>query len=406
MRPSILSTTRAAAAAVPERPVRYRESDCRLEDFAAIVEQTTALADYPHATGVERGVLVYDPAALCHASSDEVGRERVEGELVRALTDGPGVLVLKGAFADLDVVDRATAAFDAMIADERAAGGGRSDHFAKAGANDRVWNALEKLAVRDPEVFVDYYGNDVLALVSTAWLGPSYQMTSQVNVVRPSGLAQDPHRDYHLGFLANPVAARYPAHVHLLSPVLTLQGAVAHSDMPVESGPTMYLPYSHQYAPGYLAWRLPQFRDFFLQHHVQLPLAKGDAAFFNPALFHGAGSNVSADVQRMANLLQVSSAFGRAMETVDRTKTAKAVYPVLRARAAAGVDAATLVNAITCAADGYPFPTNLDLDPNVGGLAPLAQTELLQRAVEEDWEVERAHRELDAYAVRHRTDAI
>ena len=31
------------------------------------------------------------------------------------------------------------------------------DHFAKAGANDRVWNALEKLAVRDSEAFVDYY---------------------------------------------------------------------------------------------------------------------------------------------------------------------------------------------------------------------------------------------------------
>ena len=48
---------------------------------------------------------------------------------------------------------------------------------------------------------------------------------------------------------------------------------------------------------------------------MQLPLAKGDAAFFNPALFHGAGTNRSADVRRMANLLQVSSAFGRAMET-------------------------------------------------------------------------------------------
>ena len=184
-----------------------------------------------------------------------------------------------------------------------------------------MWNALEKLAVRDPEAFVDYYANDVIALVSTAWLGPGYQMTSQVNVVRPGGIAQDPHRDYHLGFLSDEVAARYPAHVHLLSPALTLQGAVAHTDMPVASGPTMYLPYSHQYAPGYLAWRRPEFRDFFLQRYVQLPLAKGDAAFFNPALFHGAGSNVSTDVQRMANLLQVSSAFGRAMETVDRIRT-------------------------------------------------------------------------------------
>ena len=209
---------------------------------------------------------------------------------MRALTDGPGVVAIRGAFPDTAVVDRATAAFDAMIADEQAAGGAKGDHFAKAGANDRVWNALEKLAVRDPATFVDYYANDVIALVSRAWLGPGYQVTSQVNVVRPGGQAQDPHRDYHLGFLENDVVEQYPTHVHLLSPVLTLQGAVAHSDMPVESGPTMYLPYSHQYAPGYLAWRLPEFREYFVDHHVQLPLAKGDAAFFNPALFHGAGT--------------------------------------------------------------------------------------------------------------------
>ena len=183
--------------------------------------------------------------------------------------------------------------------------------------------------MRDPETFVDYYANDIVALVSRAWLGPGYQVTSQVNVVRPGGQAQDPHRDYHLGFLENDVVERYPTHVHLLSPVLTLQGAVAHSDMPVESGPTMYLPYSHQFVPGYLAWRLPEFREHFAQNYVQLPLAKGDAVFFNPALFHGAGTNVSADIQRVANLLQVSSAFGRAMEAVDRDLVTRAVYPVL-----------------------------------------------------------------------------
>ena len=41
----------------------------------------------------------------------------------------------------------------------------------------------------------------------------------------------------------------------------------------------------------------------FQSHHVQLPLAKGDAAFFNPALFHAAGSNRTSDVRRIANLL-------------------------------------------------------------------------------------------------------
>jgi ectoine hydroxylase-related dioxygenase (phytanoyl-CoA dioxygenase family) len=330
----------------------------------------------------------------------------VMAELVRALTDGPGVVAFRGAFPDSEVVDRATETFERIISAERAAGGGHNDHFAAAGANDRIWNALEKLAVRDPETFVDYYGNDILALISCAWLGPSYQMTSQVNVVRPGGKAQDPHRDYHLGFLANDVAASYPAHVHLLSPVLTLQGAVAHSDMPLESGPTMYLPYSHAYAPGYLAWRLPEFREFFQRRYVQLPLRKGDAAFFNPALFHGAGSNVSADVQRMANLLQVSSAFGRAMETVDRTKVTRAVYPVLRARKAAGVARETLANALACAAEGYPFPTNLDLDSNVGGLTPLSQAQLVQAALDEDHDADSLTSALAAYDSRHRTDAI
>ncbi len=391
--------------AVPTTPGRFAETDCRIEDFAALVDQSTEASDYPHANRVEGNILIYEAAALREAMGSPAGRPAVEVELVRALTAGPGVVAFTGAFPDAAVVDRATRTFDDIIAAEKRRGA-RNDHFAAAGANDRVWNALEKLAVRDPETFVDYYGNDILALVSTAWLGPGYQMTSQINVVRPGGQAQAPHRDYHLGFLSNEVAAGYPAHVHLLSPVLTLQGAVAHSDMPVESGPTMYLPYSHQYPPGYLAWRLPAFKALFAERHIQLPLAKGDAVFFNPALFHGAGTNVSADVQRMANLLQVSSAFGRAMETVDRTKVSKAIYPALRARRAAGVDAATLTRAIHCAAEGYPFPSNLDLDENVGGLTPLAQSELVERALVEDLSADQVNELLDAYATRHRTDDI
>jgi len=396
----------SAATTTTPTPHRFRESDCDVAEFARLLDRTTDLADYPHAVEVAQDVLVYDAAGLREAVVDEAGREAVEGELVRALTDGPGVVVLRGAFPDLGVVDRVTTAFDAMIAAEKAAGTAKGDHFAEAGANDRVWNALEKLAVGDPEAFADYYANDVLALISTAWLGPGYQVTSQVNVVRPGGRAQDPHRDYHLGFLSNAVAARYPRHVHLLSPVLTLQGAVAHSDMPVESGPTLYLPYSHQYPQGYLAWRRPEFRAYFAEHHVQLPLRKGDAAFFNPALFHGAGSNVSADVQRVANLLQVSSAFGRAMETVDRIKTAKAVFPALAARRAAGLDPALLAHAVTAATEGYPFPTNLDLDPNVDGLTPLSQSELVHQALSEGWDTAAVDSALDACATRHRTDDI
>jgi len=365
-------------------PARFTPADCRLDDFAALVATTTDRADYPHADAVEQNVLIYDCTAVRDAIATQEGRWAIEAELVRAFADGPGIVVLKGAFGDTTVVDRVTAVFDAIIDDEESAGAAHGDHFAEPGANSRVWNALEKVALRDPEAFADYYANDILALVSHAWLGPGYQMTSQVNVVRPGGIAQDPHRDYHLGFLEDEVTAQYPAHVHLLSPVLTLQGAVAHSDMPVESGPTLYLPHSQKYGPGYLAYRRPEFREFFDDHHVQLPLAKGDAAFFNPALFHGAGSNICADIQRVANLLQVSSAFGRAMETVDRRRVSEALYPVLRERLRAGTSFDEIARVVACSAEGYPFPTNLDRDQPVSGLTPQSQAERVLAALRED----------------------
>ncbi|MFF7945493.1 phytanoyl-CoA dioxygenase family protein [Streptomyces griseorubiginosus] len=357
------------------------EQDCDLDSFRALVERTADPADYPHASAVERNVLLYDAERL-RAAKD---RRDVQEELVRALADGPGVVVVRGAFPDPAVVDRFTEVFDSLIREQYAAGATAGDHFAKPGANERVWNALEKAALYDPAAFADYYANPVLALVSEAWLGPGYQVTSQVNVVNPGGLAQTAHRDYHLGFLSDEVAAGYPAHVHRLSPVLTLQGAVAHCDMPVESGPTLYLPFSQAYEPGYLAWRRPEFQAYFKEHHVQLPLAKGDAAFFNPALFHAAGTNRTTDVRRMANLLQISSAFGRAMETVDREAVSNAVYPALLRRKAEGADAEWLENVIAASAEGYPFPTNLDSDPPVDGLAPPSQADLVRRALAEDW---------------------
>ncbi|MFE9169749.1 phytanoyl-CoA dioxygenase family protein [Streptomyces kebangsaanensis] len=372
------------------------EQDCDLDSFRALVERDTDLADHPHASSVERNVLVYDAGRLRGAGD----RRAVQAELARALADGPGIVVFRGAFPDTAVVDRATAVFHALIAEQRASGATAGDHFAKPGANDRVWNALEKAALHDPETFADYYANDVLALVGEAWLGPGYQVTSQINVVNPGGAAQTVHRDYHLGFLTNEVAAAYPAHVHRLSPALTLQGAVAHCDMPLESGPTMYLPHSQRYEPGYLAWRLPAFQEYFEAHHVQLPLAKGDAVFFNPALFHAAGTNRSADIRRMANLLQVSSAFGRAMETVDREAVANAVFPVLLKRRAEGADDAWLDRVVAASAEGYPFPTNLDDDPPVDGLAPPSQADLVRRAVREEWTPDALRDELRAGAER------
>ena len=376
-------------------------ADCSIDDFVGVVEQQTYLSDYPYADAVEQNVLIYGEK-LRAAIGTTSGRAAVQTELMRTLTDGPGIVVFRQAFGDLSVVDRATDAFLAQISAEKAAGVAGGDHFAKPGANDRVWGALDKLAVAEPAVFAEYYANDILALISESWLGPNYQVTSQVNVVNPGGQAQTAHRDYHLGFMDAEAAARFPAHVHRLSPALTLQGAVAHCDMPLETGPTLYLPYSHQYAPGYLAFHLPEFTEYFQKHYTQLPLGKGDAAFFNPALFHGAGTNVSTTVRRMANLLQVSSPFGRAMETVDRVAMCRALFPILLERKAAGASASSLNNIIAASAEGYAFPTNLDRDQPSDGIAPQTQADLVRQAVTEEWTREAFESALDAQTARTR----
>ena len=380
--------------------------DCRLADLLEVLAEHTRLEDHPHASRLEGEVPVYAADRLVAAAgADEESRRAVLAEIARALADGPGIVVVEGAF-EPTVVDRVTAAFESMIAEQRSAGTVSGDHFAKPGANDRVWNALEKLAVADPEAFVDYYANDVLALAATAWLGPGYQVTSQVNVVNPGGAGQTVHRDYHLGFQSDEVCACYPAHVHALSQVLTLQGAVAHCDMPVESGPTLYLPHSQKYAHGYVAYQRPEFQEYFVAHHVQLPLAKGDAVFFDPALFHAAGTNHSSDIRRMANLLQVSSAFGRSMETVDRQRVVEAVYPALLARCAAAGDGRVgpaVANAVAASAEGYAFPTNLDRDQPLGGMAPPSQADVVLSALADGVGPAELHRRVDAQVEARRS---
>ena len=362
-----------------------RES-CDLEDFKVLISQQLTAADVPHAAGIEKNVPLYDMEALRPALDDPAARRALMAEWARVLRCSAGVIGLKRAYADTSVIDRATEVFNTIIAEERAGASGKGDHFAASGQNDRIWNSLQKQCLRDPEGFALYYGNPALAAACEAWLGPNYQMTAQVNQVRPGGKAQSAHRDYHLGFASAAQAARYPAHAHEVTMTLTLQGAVAHCDMPVESGPTKLLPFSQLYGPGYLAFHDEAFRAHFEAAHVQVPLEKGDAVFFNPALFHAAGENRSADIDRMNNLLQVSSAFGRAMETIDRRAMSAALFPALvQLKQGGRLTGSALEAAIAACAEGYSFPTNLDTDPPVGGLAPETQAQLMTRALDEGW---------------------
>ncbi|WP_308916437.1 phytanoyl-CoA dioxygenase family protein [Jannaschia sp. LMIT008] len=362
--------------------------------FETLVTTPVTAGDWPLATEVALGrIPVYEGDAI---PTREEARADMAAEWATAFLTGPGIVVIRGA-AERAVVDAASDVFDRIIDAERAAGTGGGDHFAKPGANDRVWNAVQKHAFTDPANFARYYACDALALASLAWLGPGYQVTAQVNRVNPGGAAQVPHRDYHLGFMDAAQAARWPAQAHALSPALTLQGAIAHCDMDAAMGPTMLLPHSQKVPEGYLAFHDPAFRDVFARHHVQIPMRMGDAVFFNPAVMHGAGTNRTSDRRRMVNLFQVSSAFGRAIESVDRTAIAKAVFPAL-SELSADLGRSGTENVICAASEGYPFPTNLDRNPPRDGMAPPSPRDVMRLALSEDWGADRFAGALDRMA--------
>ena len=375
----------------------YDEAACNLPDFAALTARSVDPADVPRAMGAPRNVPVYDMTALAGQLDTPATRRALMAEWAGILHNGAGVFVLKQACTDHAAIDAATSVYHDIIASERAAGGAAADHFAAAGSNDRIWNALQKLALTAPDTFTRYFASPAIDAACEAWLGPDYQMTAQINLVHPGGQAQQAHRDYHLGFQTADISATYPAHVHDLSPLMTLQGGIAHCDMPITSGPTKLLPFSQLYRAGYAAWRRADFRAHFEAQCVQLPLEKGDAIFFSPALFHAAGSNTSRDIHRMVNLLQVSSAFGRAMETVDRGAMCRAVFPALCAATMPKAACEAVLNAV---AEGYSFPTNLDRDPPVGGLAPRTQKAILRDAVVDRWTPQMLNAELTALAQR------
>ena len=377
-----------------------------LSELKSHVEVKTQLRDYKFASAIEQNVLVYDCERLSERIFDREARREVMAELCRALLIGPGIVVLKIMYPDTSIVDRVSKVFWQIIDEQRSRGEAKGDYYAKPGSNDRVWNVQEKLSLRDPEAFVDYYANDFMSLIATSWLGPAYQITTQVNVVNPGGEAQQPHRDYHLGFFTDEAAMDYPTHVHKLSPVLTLQGAVAHTDMPRETGPTMFLPHSQKMESGYVAWRNPDIRKYFADNFSQLPLAKGDGAFFNPAVFHAAGTNRTTDIKRMANLTQIGSAFGRTLESVNRQQMSISIFPALQQRRSAMWSDVDIKNVIAACSEGYPFPTNLDRDSPLKRLAPQSQADLVWKALCDGESVDQLKKTLNDLAERQQTDRI
>ena len=363
----------------------YNDESCNIEKFEKLIKQKLDINLLSHCSEIIENVPIYNMNSLKKNLSDPNKRILLMSEWAYIFSKSSGVVVLKNTYEDTSSIDLATKIYEKIIIEEKEKNIGGSDHYAKPGANDRIWNSLQKLCEKDPLVFAKYFGNEVIGAVCESFLGPGYQMTAQVNLVHPGGEAQRPHRDYHLGFQSKEALKNFPSHAHEISNFLTLQGAIAHVNIEKESGPTKILPFSQLYEQGWFAWRHDDFRECFEKNFVQLPLSKGDTIFFSPALFHAAGTNTTKDVERMVNLLQVSSPFGRTMETINRKNMVKILFPILSQISKNGeMKENEIIASINACAEGYAWPTNLDFDPP-SNKTPETQQSLFIKALKENW---------------------
>ncbi|KAL3956570.1 hypothetical protein ACCO45_009416 [Purpureocillium lilacinum] len=356
--------THTPAAASPRRLYSASQAPS-LDAFKALCEQTATAAEYPLAASIERNIPIYALPAH-HGTTTPAQRAALQDEWYRLLLHGPGVFV---SSATSSLASDAKPPRWTRAQEE----GGGGDHFAGAGNNDRIWNSFSKHALASPSSFVRYYANPWLALIAASWLGPGYRLTAQVNNVRPGAGAQVCHRDYHLGFMSAAQCARFPRGAHLASQFLTLQGAVAHVDVPPESGPTRLLPFSQAFAEGYMAYRRPEFNEYFLEK--------------------------SSDIERMANLLQVSSAFGKPMETIDTRPLVESCWDELRRLHAEQGMSDEVAAFVAAVAEGYPFPTNLDRNPpRSDDMAPQSEQDVILQCLEEHESKEEVLAALDKHS--------
>ena len=82
--------------------------------------------------------------------------------------------------------------------------------------------------------------------------------------------------------------------------------------------------------------------------------------------------------------------------------TARVFEPLKRLVTEGVLQGRSLEAAIAATAEGYSFPTNLDDDPPIGGLAPQTQAALLKEAVSEGWSAEALQEALAAQEARRK----
>ena len=130
-----------------------------LQAFMASLAEKTNPKDYAFAADVKAHIPIYDAVQINQMGSAD--KQALRQEWAQCWQHQAGVMVVRGLIPEA-TVDAVTEVFMRLLKEQHKEHN-LGDHFAPMGANGRVWNALEKLAVAAPQAFIDYYKNPVLA---------------------------------------------------------------------------------------------------------------------------------------------------------------------------------------------------------------------------------------------------
>lgn len=156
--------------------------DISFDEFQQlIIGRKASASSYPLASSIAADLVpIYDcpslrKQGLLTSNWTDPANLPLREEFISVLRSGPGVAIFKGAYDNLDELDESTKVLTELIEEQRAIDTKEREE------NYIVCDTGKKHVLKSPRAFVDYYKNDVVALVSGAWLGPWYQMTSQVS---------------------------------------------------------------------------------------------------------------------------------------------------------------------------------------------------------------------------------
>ena len=113
------------------------------QNFEKLVNIETTQADAPLAMEIKKNIPIYSGQLVRDRANSFEGKQELLTEWTSVFESGAGIIAVSNAIESTSVIDIATTNFEEIINSEKL-NGNVSDHFAKPGANDRVWNSLQK----------------------------------------------------------------------------------------------------------------------------------------------------------------------------------------------------------------------------------------------------------------------